>query len=137
MKRRKCFYLKRLSYYIRDYIKKKKDSREKLDDDVVVFDESSDGAYHSANLLIASIEKIIDQWALDFIYSFYMSHGRVLMGNHNAREIFGIGSIKIRMYNGTTITLKHVRHVPKLKKKMNSLGILDSSATSINQTMMV
>lgn len=49
------------------------------------------------------------------------------MGNHNACKIDGIGFIKIRMYDGTTQTLKHVRHVPDLKKNLISLGILDSS----------
>lgn len=87
-----------------------------------------------------SNRKIEGQWVLDFGCSFHMSpdktffheyetidKGRVLMGNHNACKIVGIGSVKIRMYDGTTRTLEHVRHVPGLKKNLIPLGMLDSS----------
>ena len=60
---------------------------------------------------------------------------RVLMGNHNACEIIDISSIKIRMYDGTTRTLEHVRHVLGLKKILISLGMLDNQVISLNHTM--
>ncbi|KAH9743388.1 hypothetical protein KPL70_003281 [Citrus sinensis] len=114
MKRRKCFYCKKTGHYIRDCAEKKRDSKEKLRDAAVASDESSDGGYQSADLLVASNGKIEDG-------------GRVLMGNHNACKIVGIGSVKIRMYDEMTRTLEHVRHVLGLKKNLISLGMLDSS----------
>ncbi|KAH9670481.1 hypothetical protein KPL70_017006 [Citrus sinensis] len=97
-----------------DCTEKKRDNKEKSGDAAVASDESSDGDYQSANLLVISNRKIEDK-------------GRVLMGNHNACKIVGIGSVKIRMYDGTTRTLEHVRHVPGLKKNLIPLGMLDSS----------
>ncbi|KAH9801638.1 hypothetical protein KPL71_001098 [Citrus sinensis] len=140
MKRRKCFYCKKTGHYIRDCAEKKRDSKEKSGDAAVASDESSDGGYQSADLLVASNGKIEGQWVLDTGCSFHMSPdktlfheyetidgGRVLMGNHNACKIVGISSVKIRMYDGMTRTLEHVRHVPGLKKNLISLGMLDSS----------
>ncbi|KAH9681570.1 Integrase catalytic domain-containing protein [Citrus sinensis] len=114
MKRKKYFYCKKIGHYIRDCAEKKKDNKEKSGDAAVAFDESSDGGYQSAHLLVASNGKIEDG-------------GRVLMGNHNACKIVGIRSVKIRMYDGMTRTLEHVRHVPGSKKNLISLGMLDSS----------
>ncbi|KAH9781781.1 hypothetical protein KPL71_008610 [Citrus sinensis] len=141
MKRRKCFYYKKTGHYIRDCAEKKRDSKEKSGDAAVASDESSNGGYQSADLLVASNGKIKGQWVLDSGCSFHMSpdktvfheyktidRGRVLMAKHNACKIVGIGSVKIRMYNGMTRTLEHVRHVPGLKKNLISLGMLDSSA---------
>ena len=36
------------------------------------------------------------------------------MGNYNACTIVGIGYVKIKMYDETTRTLEHVKHVPIL-----------------------
>ncbi|KAH9686485.1 Integrase catalytic domain-containing protein [Citrus sinensis] len=96
MKRIKCFYCKKTGHYIRDCAEKKRDNKEKSGDAAVASDESSDGGYQSADLLVASNGKIE-------------------------------GSVKIRMYDGMTRTLEHVRHVPGLKKNLISLGMLDSS----------
>lgn len=59
------------------------------------------------------------------------------MENHNACKIVGIGYIKIEMFDGITKTLEQVRHVPKLKKNLISLGLLDNSVTFLNLTMRV
>ena len=42
-------------------------------------------------------------------------------------EILGIGEIRIRMFDGIVRTLKDVRFIPELKKKLISLGQLDNS----------
>ena len=140
MKRRKCFYCKKTGHYIRDCVEKKRDNKEKSRDAAVPSNESSDGGYQSADLPVGSNGKIESQWVLDSSCSFHISPdktlfheyetidgGRVLMGNHNACKIVGISFVKIRMYDGNTRTLEHVRHVPQLKKKLISLGMLDSS----------
>ena len=134
------FYCKKTGHYIRDCVEKKRDNKEKSGDVAVASNESSDGGYQSTDLPVASNGKIESQRVLNSSCSFHMSPdktlfheykiidgGRVLMGNHNACKIVGIGFVKIRMYDGTTRALEHVRHVPGLKKNLISLGMLDSS----------
>jgi len=53
--------------------------------------------------------------------------GSVFMGNNNPCKIVGIGSIKMKMFDGIVRTLTEVRHVPDLKRNLISLGELDSS----------
>ncbi|GJR45460.1 retrovirus-related pol polyprotein from transposon TNT 1-94 [Tanacetum coccineum] len=49
--------------------------------------------------------------------------GKVLMGNDAPCKVVGIGTIQIKMFDGTVRTLKDVRHVPELKKKSISLDL--------------
>ena len=44
----------------------------------------------------------------------------------NLCKIVGVGSVKIKMFDGVIRTLTDVRHVPELKKNLISLGVLDS-----------
>jgi len=53
--------------------------------------------------------------------------GNVLMENSIPCKTIGIGSIKIRMHDDIVRTLSNIRHVPDLKKKIISLGTLDSN----------
>jgi hypothetical protein len=50
----------------------------------------------------------------------------VFMGNDISCKIVGIGSIRVKMYDGTIRTLTDVRHVPELRKNLIYLGVLDS-----------
>ena len=54
-----------------------------------------------------------------------VSRGLVYMGDNHALEIVGIGTIKIKMYDGIICTIQGVRHVTGLKKNLLSLGQLD------------
>ena len=62
-------------------------------------------------------------------FSTYQSidDGVVYMGNDVTCKTVGIGSIRIRMFDGIVRTLTDVRHVPDLRKNLISLGVLDSS----------
>ncbi|KAH9768487.1 Integrase catalytic domain-containing protein [Citrus sinensis] len=55
-----------------------------------------------------------------------ISGGSVYMGNDHALEITGIGTIKIKMFDGTIRIIGEVRHVNGLKKNLLSLGQMDS-----------
>ncbi|KAH9734074.1 Integrase catalytic domain-containing protein [Citrus sinensis] len=55
-----------------------------------------------------------------------ISGGSVYMGNDHALEIAGIGTIKIKMFDGTIRTIGEVRHVNGLKKNPLSLGQIDN-----------
>ena len=48
--------------------------------------------------------------------------GSVYMGDNHALEIIGMGTIKIKMYDGIICTIQGVQHVGGLKKNLLSLG---------------
>jgi len=52
--------------------------------------------------------------------------GSVFMGNDHALEIAGIGTIKLKMYDGSIHTISGVRYVKGLKKNLLSVGQFDS-----------
>ncbi|KAH9699937.1 hypothetical protein KPL71_024548 [Citrus sinensis] len=55
-----------------------------------------------------------------------ISGGFVYIGDDHALEITDIGTIKIKMFNGTIRTIEEARHVKGLKKNLLSLGQIDS-----------
>ena len=48
------------------------------------------------------------------------------MGNNITCTVVGIGTMRIKMYDGVVRTLSDVRHVPDLKTNLLSLGVFDS-----------
>ena len=48
------------------------------------------------------------------------------MGNDHTLEIVGIGTIKIKIFDGIIRTIGEVRHVNGLKKNLLSFGQMDS-----------
>ena len=48
------------------------------------------------------------------------------MGNDISCKVVGIGSIQIKMFDGTIKILTDVRHVPEVRKNLISLGVLDT-----------
>ena len=52
--------------------------------------------------------------------------GVVLMGNNASCKIAGVGTIKVKMFDGVVRTLSDIRHVPELKRNFISLSTLDS-----------
>ncbi|RDX89733.1 hypothetical protein CR513_28502, partial [Mucuna pruriens] len=61
-----------------------------------------------------------------------ISGGSVFMGNNHALEIAGVGTVKIKMYDGTVRTIQGVRHVKDLKKNLLSIGQLDDLGCKIH-----
>jgi hypothetical protein len=61
-----------------------------------------------------------------FISYQYVDEGVVFMGNGIPYKIVGVGSIRIRMFDGIVRELTNVRYVPELKSNLISLGVLDS-----------
>ena len=68
-----------------------------------------------------------DQWILDSGCTFHMTprldwlfnykpqnHGKVLMGNNQACDVLGSGSIKIRLKDGSHKIITEVRYIPAL-----------------------
>jgi hypothetical protein len=55
-----------------------------------------------------------------------VDEGVVFMGNGIPCKTVGVGSIRIRMFDGIVRELTDVRYVPELKSNLISLGVLDS-----------
>lgn len=51
----------------------------------------------------------------------------VLLGNNERLKLVGIGSIKIKMHNRIERVLHDIRHIPKLKINLISLGTFDTN----------
>ncbi|KAG8489761.1 hypothetical protein CXB51_017983 [Gossypium anomalum] len=97
--------------------------------------------YSNGELLVTSVNdsKVSKEWILDSGCTFHMSPNRdwfttyeivsegvVLMGNNASCKIIGIGTIKVKIFDGVVRTLSDVRHVPELKINLISLSTLDS-----------
>ncbi|KAG8472907.1 hypothetical protein CXB51_034792 [Gossypium anomalum] len=89
--------------------------------------------------------KHTSEWILDSGCSFHMCPNRewfstynsveggvVRMGNDSSSKVNGIGTVKIKMHDGTIRTLSDVRYVPDLRKNLISLSILDLKGCKIN-----
>ncbi|KAG8485563.1 hypothetical protein CXB51_018918 [Gossypium anomalum] len=97
--------------------------------------------YSDGELLVASVNdsKVNEEGILDSGCTFHMSPNRdwfttyeivsegvVLMGNNASCKITGVGTIKVKMFDGVVRTLSDVQHVPELKRNLISLSTLDS-----------
>ncbi|GMI89692.1 hypothetical protein HRI_002638500 [Hibiscus trionum] len=88
-------------------------------------------------MISISTTQFTDAWILDSgcpyhitpnkeWFSTYISvnSGSVYLGDDRCCNIFGIGEVRIKIYDGTVRTLCDVRHIPDLKKNIISLGTL-------------
>ena len=50
----------------------------------------------------------------------------MIFGDESPLQIFGIGSIQIKVHDGTFKTLTNVRYVTKMKRNLISLGTLEA-----------
>ncbi|KAG8485682.1 hypothetical protein CXB51_019024 [Gossypium anomalum] len=97
--------------------------------------------YSNGELLVASVNdsKVSEEWILDSGCTFHMSpnqdwfttyetvsEGVVLIGNNTSCKTAGVGTIKVKMFDGVVRTLSDVRHIPELKRNLISLSTLDS-----------
>ena len=60
------------------------------------------------------------------------------MGDDSVSKIVGIYTVKMKIYDGAVRTLTNVRHVPKLRRGLISLGMLDNLGCNVslkNSTM--
>jgi hypothetical protein len=106
-------------------------------------EDDSDVADGDMLSVASTSEHSVDSWLLDSACSFHVTSNRcwfdtyksvysciVTMGNGAHCKITGIGSIKIKMFDGVVRTLCDVRHVPEIEKNLISLGTLDSNGFS-------
>ena len=87
--------------------------------------------------LILSLAESSKSWVIDFNASFhatswqdifqnYMKGGleKVYLGDNEAYDIVGKGDVVVSFSNGSTLKLRCVRHVSKLKRNLISIGQL-------------
>lgn len=96
--------------------------------------EERDGDVYSA---LVAAEGLVDSWILDsgcsyhlcphadWFHSYSSAKGVVSMGNDAPCDVVGIGTVKIRMFDGVVRVLGNVRHVPDIRHNLISLGYLD------------
>jgi hypothetical protein len=140
-KKVKCYYCKKYEHYKSECpkLKNKEEGDKQSSSFVACVVEGNSKGSDLILLVTISDDRSNNKWVLDTACTFHMSPkrdwfttydsvngGLVLMGNNVACKIVGIGSIRIRMYDGIVRILTNVRHIPDLKKNLISLGTLDS-----------
>ena len=136
--RRTCYYCHKEGHYIKDCFKKQKDDKERkpIDGDLaIVSNESENG-----EVLAVCLDNDNSDWILDSGCTYHMcpnkswfhtysktNGGQVLLGNNVSCSVVGIGSVHIKLCDGTVKTLSSVRHVPELQRNLISLGMLDEA----------
>ena len=102
---------------------------------------------HSDGELLVAADgdsKHSEEWILDSGCTFHMCpnqdwfsthetvfRGAVLMGNNASCRIAGIGTVRIKMFDGVVRTLGDVRHVLDMKRNLISLSTLDSKGSTL------
>ncbi|KAL8527828.1 hypothetical protein ACS0TY_005596 [Phlomoides rotata] len=133
VERRKCYRCNKAGH-LKENCPKKKDDNGTTDAAV-----AADG-YDSAEVLAISADRLEDEWVLDSGCTFHMCPNEcwfknlekldgesVLLGNDNSCKVKGIGSIRIKMFDGADKILSKVRFVPDLKRNIISLGSLTAT----------
>ena len=141
----KCFQWHKEWHFKRDCLERKNkgnDGLKKNRDVVVASEEMDDDCYDSAGVLLATGTQTNGKGVLDsrcnyhvcpdknLFFSVYMffNGGEVMIGNNSLCKLIGLGTIRLKMFDGV---INEVRHVPDLKRNLISLGILDQMGCTI------
>ena len=54
------------------------------------------------------------------------------LGDNHPCKVAGIGTVRVRMFDGIVRTLTNVKHIPELEKNLVSLGYLERSGYSFS-----
>ena len=57
------------------------------------------------------------------------------MKNDDACQMIGIGTVRIKMFNGVVRDLTDVRYVPQMKKNIISVGVVESKGLKMSWRM--
>ena len=117
-----------------------KKNRKKPSESVSFAEDKSDNEVDADLLSVSSSSNfLVESWILYSGCSYHMCSnkdwfdtyipcegGTILMGNDAACKAIGIGTIKIKMFDGVVRVLGNAKHVLELSKNLISLGALDS-----------
>ena len=59
------------------------------------------------------------------------------MGNDSNSKVIKIGIVKVKIFYGVVRALSNVKHVPKVRKSLISLGVLDNLGYDFSQRMVL
>ncbi|KAE8688623.1 hypothetical protein F3Y22_tig00110962pilonHSYRG00058 [Hibiscus syriacus] len=106
--------------------------------------DDGDALCCEASTTVKGRKRFADIWLIDSGATYHMtsrrewfhhyepvSGGSVYSCNDHALEIVGVGTIKLKMYDGTIKVVRDVRHVKGWKKNLLSYGLLDNNASKI------
>ena len=131
-------YCKRLMEDLGDFMKTKRKDDEKNKDGVNVVVRDSDEEIVEALMVDEEKKDTRDMWVFDSACSEHVCTRKewfsklkecdtpIYMANRVEEKIEGIGSVKIRLHDGSVKMLGNVRYVPKFTRNLISLGKLDS-----------
>lgn len=152
--KRKCFYCKMPGHLKKQCFKFKRDQKA---GQLQVSDSENNNAHNAQiaesahsygdaeGLVVSEVCSVVKsrsyvRWVLDSGCSFHMSPnlewfvnykakkaGSVLLGDDYECNIEGIGDIRLKLHDGVVRLLTNVRYIPKLKRNLISLGVLDGS----------
>lgn len=132
--KRKCFICSKTDHLKKDCPIMKMYNQKHGRADVV---SDCDGS-EDYEVLVVSNGSYKDSWVVDSGCSFHicpdrsqfheyqrLEDGTVRLGDDRACPIVGLGTIKLKLEGGVVSTLKQVRHVPEIKRKLISVAMLD------------
>ncbi|KAE8686001.1 hypothetical protein F3Y22_tig00111088pilonHSYRG00304 [Hibiscus syriacus] len=106
--------------------------------------DDGDALCCEASTTVEGRKRFADIWLINSGATYHMTSRRewfhhyepvsgrsVYSCNDHALEIVGVGTVKLKMYDGTIKVVRDVRHVKGLKKKLLSYGLLDNNASKI------
>ena len=134
---RSCHYCKKPGHLKKAcFAWKRKQEQEKSSDA-----ETADVTQEVENpeaLNVQGVNTIEESWIMDSGCTFHIcshkswfqnleiSQGSVILGNDQTCEVKGVGSIKLKVMDGSIKVLTEVRYIPQIKRNLISLGLLES-----------
>lgn len=136
---RSCHYCKKTGHLKKNCYswKRKKEEKAATQNNADIAQE-----IQSAEVLNVIENDISNCWIMDSGCSFHMcpklewfqsvekSLGTVLLGNNQICLVKGIGSIRLKLQNGSEKLLTEVRYIPDIKRNLISLGVLEQKGCS-------
>lgn len=110
----------------------------------VVGDWDGSNGYESVGIMVVKYEDSGTEWMIDSGCSFHVcpsrsqfcsyreiDGGTVRLGDNRSCAIVEIGTIMLRLPGGAKSELRHVRHVPEIKKNSISVAMLDKDGYTV------
>uniref|UniRef100_A0A2N9HCZ1 Integrase catalytic domain-containing protein n=1 Tax=Fagus sylvatica TaxID=28930 RepID=A0A2N9HCZ1_FAGSY len=133
-----CSRNKTLQKELKQHLEERKNEKKAAESASVVEEKSDDNEVHGDLLsVLLGNDALSESWVLDFACSYHMCpkkewfdtykpcNNTVIMGNDATCSVIGIGTVKIKMFDGVVRVVEDVRHISDLRKNLISLGLLD------------